>query len=190
MTPHICIIKNDIPIGSAAFQFLLQFVAPEKAERILRQKVKQNADNMLVGAVLAQYMLLKTFHIPFSAQYISCGPHGKPYLRDHPDAHFNISHSGRFVACAVSHRPIGVDIQQIRPYRSNMVKRVCTPEELLRIEASPDPSAEFTKLWTQKEAYLKMLGTGFSQGIQSLEIPLSKIHTFPYQDTFVSILEE
>lgn len=74
----------------------------------MRQRVKQNADNMLVEVVLAKYLKLKYLQIPFSKHHISYGCYGKPYLRDYPNAQFNISHSGQFVACAVSDRPIGV----------------------------------------------------------------------------------
>lgn len=168
MTPVVYAIRISQPIDTAPFQFLIRFAPKEKRERILRQRVKQNADNMLVGTVLAKYMLLKYFQIPFSKQHISYGRYGKPYLRDYPNVYFNISHSGQFVACAVSDRPIGVDIQEIVPYHRNVAKCVFNLEELSQIESSPDRSAEFTKLWTQKEAYLKMLGIGFSGSLYKI----------------------
>lgn len=188
MTPVVYVIRNDQPVDMVTFQYLMRFVPEEKKERILRQRVKQNADNMLVGAVLTKYMLLKYFKIPFSKQYISYGRYGKPYLRDYPNAYFNISHSGQFVACAVSDCPIGVDIQEIVPYRRDIAKRVFNSDELLQIESSPDPSAEFTRLWTQKEAYLKMLGTGISNSLGSKALPRrSNAQTTRYMDTFISI---
>lgn len=188
MTPAVYVIRIRQPIDMATFQYLMQFVPEEKRERILRQRVKQNADNMLVGAVLAKYMLLKYFQIPFSKQHISYGRCGKPYLRDYPNAHFNISHSGQFVACAVCDRPIGVDIQEIVSYRRNVAKCVFSPEEFSQIESSLDRSAEFTKFWTQKEAYLKMLGIGFSDCLDKAVLPRqSKAQTERYMDTFISI---
>lgn len=190
MTPVVYIIRNSKPVDIATFRYLMQFVSEEKKERILRQKVKQNADNMLVGAVLAKYMLLKLFRIPFSTQHISYGRYGKPYLRDYPNAQFNISHSGQFVACAVSDCPIGVDIQEIVPYRRDVAKRVFNLEELSQIESSPDPSAEFTKFWTKIEAYLKMLGIGFSDSLNKTVVPYSStVHTTRYMNTFVSFCE-
>lgn len=188
MTPVVYVIRNGKPVDMVTFQYLMQFVPEEKKERILRQRVRQNADNMLVGAVLTKYMLLKYFKIPFSKQYISYGRYGKPYLRDYPNAYFNISHSGQFVACAVSDCPIGVDIQEIVPYRRDVAKRVFNPDELLQIESSPDPSAEFTRLWTQKEAYLKMVGIGFSDCLDETALSRqSKVQTIRYIDTFISI---
>lgn len=188
MTPAVYIIRNSKSVDIATFRYLMQFVSEEKRARILRQRVKQNADNMLVGAVLAKYMLLKYFGIPFSSQRISYGPYGKPYLRDYPNAQFNISHSGQFVACAVSDRPIGVDIQEVVPYCRDVANRVFSLEELSQVESSPDPSAEFTKIWTKKEAYLKMLGVGLSYSLDKIALPKqSRVQTARYMNAFISI---
>ena len=39
--------------------------------------------------------------------------YGKPYLSEHPDFYFNISHSGEYVLCAIDNNPIGVDIEEV-----------------------------------------------------------------------------
>lgn len=164
MTPEVLVIKVSSPIEAPTFNFLLCFAPPEKRERILRQRVKQNANNMAVGAALAKYMVYRTFHIPTEKQRIAYGSHGKPYLPDYPNVHFNISHSGQFVACAVCDRPVGLDIQKVRPYDPAVAHRVCSIAELAEIERSDDAALTFTKLWTQKEASLKMMGVGIAGG--------------------------
>ncbi len=168
MTPVVCLVKNKKPIDDFTFRLLLQFAPPKKQERILCQRVKQNADNMLVGAALARHMIWEIFQIPLFQQYIAYGLYGKPYLRDYPNVHFNISHSGQYVACAVANRPVGIDVQVIGAYWPDVAANVCSEEELVRIGASDDPAAEFTKLWTQKEAYLKMLGYGIAGGMREM----------------------
>jgi len=168
MTPVVCMVKNEKTIDGTTFRFLLQFAPQERQKRILCQRVKQNADNMLVGAALARHMIWKRFQIPLSQQHIAYGPYGKPYLRDYSNIHFNISHSGQYVACAVANRPVGIDVQVIEEYRPDVATKVCTGKELARIEASDDPDAEFTKLWTRKEAYLKMLGYGIAGGMRKM----------------------
>ena len=40
------------------------------------------------------------------------------------------------------------------------MERVCTTEELAAIHASEDHTMAFLRLWTRKEAVLKMRGTG------------------------------
>lgn len=188
MTPCVYIVKNDKPLDNAAFQFLLQFVPPEKLERILSQRVKQNADNMLVGSALMSHLLFKTFHIPFSKQRIVYGFYGKPHLRDYPDVHFSISHSGIYVACAVADRPVGVDVQMITEYKPNIADRVCSKAELAKIVASNDPAAEFTKIWTRKEAYAKWTGKGIGR-IMSETGQVDYVHltTYSLKGAFLSV---
>lgn len=174
-------------INENSFSFLLLFSPSEKQQRILRQRVKQNADNMLVGAALARLMLWKYFHVAPTAK-IAYGAYGKPYLPDYPHAHFNISHSGQYVACAVCERPVGLDIQVIKPYDPDVARLVCTAEELQQIETSADSSIEFTRIWTRKEAYLKMLGCGLIKKKKLLESPPpSKVQTVRYENAFLSI---
>lgn len=65
---------------------------------------------MLVGEILAKTAIKKTFGIDIAKQNFTYTGHGKPYLLNYPDVHFNISHSGEYVACAVADSPVGVDI--------------------------------------------------------------------------------
>jgi len=74
MNPNICIVKVEEAINERTFYFLMRFAPLEKQERILRQRVKQNADNMLVGAALARHMIWETFQIPLCQQHIAYGP--------------------------------------------------------------------------------------------------------------------
>lgn len=164
MTPEIYLVKVNSPIDKNTFQYLFEYVQATKQERILKQKIKQNADNMLIGEILAKTLIKRTFGIDIAKQKFAYLEQGKPYLLNSPDVHFNISHSGKYVVCAVSDKPVGVDIQKIGEYSSDVAKRGCNEKELEQIENSLDKASEFTKLWTQKEAVLKMYGTGIASG--------------------------
>lgn len=187
MIPIVCLIQNQAPINQAVFQFLLHFSPPEKQQRILRQHIKQNADNMAVGGALVRYMLWNEFRVPVDAQ-ISYGEFGKPYLLDYPRLYFNISHSGQFVACVVCSQPVGIDVQQITSYRPNLTERVCSNAELAQIKASTAPDEEFTKIWTKKEAFLKMCGRGLWCGLNTIDVSsYLRAWTGRYQDAFISV---
>ena len=189
MTPAVCLLQNKVPLNEEIFRFLLQFSTLERRQRILRQRNKQNADSMVIGGALLRYMLWNEFRVPMDVK-ISIGEFGKPYLPDYSSVHFIISHSGKFVACAVYNKQIGIDIQKITPYRSDIAFRTCSNSELLQIKSSYDKSTEFTKIWTVKEAYLKMLGLGIVQGLKTIEYPpYLHVNTTKYQDIFVSIVE-
>ncbi len=73
---------------------------------------------------------------------------GKPYFPDRPDICFNLSHSHGAVACAVHDRPVGVDIEKLRP----------APK---RLAAGLDDRAFFRR-WTAMEATVKRDGKGIA----------------------------
>jgi len=95
------------------------------------------------------------------------GPYGKPFLVNYPDVHFNISHCHKAIFCAVGDTPIGVDIEEIQ-YDKALAKQIFSDTEIIRINGSDNPSVEFTKLWTMKESYLKLIGSGLTDDLKSV----------------------
>lgn len=90
------------------------------------------------------------------------GPHGKPRLADLPGLHFNLSHAGPWLLCAVHDRPVGIDVEEERLLGPLPADQAMTPEEL-RHHAALAPAearAYFFRVWTLKESLLKALGTG------------------------------
>ena len=84
--------------------------------------------------------------------------HGAPRLEHGPC--FSISHCKHGIAVAVSEKPIGIDIEHIRTTKPELVERTMNEQEQNEIWAAASPDVAFTRLWTQKEAVLKMQGTG------------------------------
>lgn len=159
---NVYVIKVDSPLENETFSYLNKHISKDKAERILRQKVKQNSDCMLIGEILAMYAIKADFGVPFKKQRFRLGEFGKPYLFGFDNIHFNVSHSEEYVVCAVGDTPVGIDVQKMAPYNCDIAKRAFTSEEINQIEKSENKSREFTKQWTHKEAYLKMIGVGFA----------------------------
>ena len=190
MTPEIYLVKVDSPIDGSIFQYLLKFVQPKKKERILKQRIKQNADNMLIGEILTKAAIKKTFGIDIAKQEFAYTEYGKPYLPYLSDIHFNISHSEEYVVCAVSDKSVGVDIQKISEYNPIVAEKVCTQQELKQIENSADKSSEFIKLWTQKEAVLKMYGTGIASGDIKNCLDNHNVKSERIEDYWLSICED
>lgn len=81
---------------------------------------------------------------------------GKPFFPDLPQLHFNLSHSGPLVLCALSDEgEVGVDIELIKPRRPRLPRYVMSDDEFSAFDGSWE---EFTRIWTLKEAYTKYLG--------------------------------
>ena len=87
--------------------------------------------------------------------------HGAPFLPSHPGIYISISHCSGAVAVAVSNDVVvGIDIERRRKVSEGLMERVCTPQELESIHSSADPTMQFLRFWTCKEAVLKMRRTG------------------------------
>ena len=84
--------------------------------------------------------------------------YGAPYIEGGP--HFSISHCKRGIAVAASENPIGIDIEAIRTFSPDLMRKTMNEDEQLRITSSAIPEVEFIRFWTQKEALLKLQGTG------------------------------
>ncbi|NUW36311.1 4'-phosphopantetheinyl transferase superfamily protein [Nonomuraea sp. SMC257] len=87
---------------------------------------------------------------------------GRPCLRAGPD--FNLSHSGdrALIAVAASGTRVGVDVERIRADLDHLelARRMYQPEEAARVRERG--LAEYFRLWTAKEAYVKATGAGLA----------------------------
>lgn len=98
----------------------------------------------------------------------SYNKHNKPYLKNYPEWYFNISHSKTAVCCVLSHKEIGIDIEEVKDYKENLAAYICNDEELKSLYESEDKTDDFYKLWTQKEAVFKMIGSGITNDIKDI----------------------
>ena len=94
--------------------------------------------------------------------------HGKPAIVGHPDIFFNLSHCKEAVACVISNHPVGIDVESMREYRESLIRYTMNDYEIREIESSDDPATTFIRLWTMKEATIKMMGVGISDGMKSV----------------------
>lgn len=94
--------------------------------------------------------------------------HGKPSIVGHPEIFFNLSHCKEAVVCVVSDQPVGVDVESIREYRESLVRYTMNDEEIAQIISAENPAVAFTRLWTMKEATIKLTGKGISDGMKTL----------------------
>ena len=101
---------------------------------------------------------------------LHCLSNGKPELAIAQNLHFNLSHSGTLAVCAVSDQSVGVDVEVIQRADPGVVAMCFQPSEQAWLNRSDDPCRAFTRLWTRKESYLKLLGTGLSHPLDSFAV--------------------
>ena len=101
---------------------------------------------------------------------------GKPHLESHPTVHFNLSHCRKAVACAISRRPVGIDIETLGRYRKSLAEYTMNEDEMREILSANDTCHDgfserdiiFTTLWTRKEAFAKLTGEGISTHVRDM----------------------
>lgn len=97
--------------------------------------------------------------------------YGKAYISNYENIYFNLSHSGKMVACAISDSEVGVDVEYNDPAIDlDIAKHYFYNSEYESIMKSGNPQNEFFKYWVLKESYMKYTGLGFHLDLDSFEI--------------------
>lgn len=88
----------------------------------------------------------------------------KPVIKDSPYLHFNISHSQKCIAFAISDSSVGIDVEYINEnFEFHAIAQTCfTITEMLSLNENCNPAYQFFKIWTRKEALLKADGKGLN----------------------------
>ena len=142
-------------IGQKGGEGLSQY----RQEKLARTR-NPKAYALSLGAELLLLAALQELGGPMPPLEITCGEAGKPVLAGGPA--FSLSHSGERVLCALSDEAVGADLQQLRPYNPALVRRFFTAEEGAWLKAQRERDLAFSLLWSLKESYVKLLGSGIA----------------------------
>ena len=161
-------------------------------------RFQADKDLCIVSDMLLRQVLSEKTGIDPKALIFGLSENGKPYLES-PDCHFNISHSGDMVALAVnSEHPVGIDIEKIKPVSARIAKRVFSEEDsrfVFESSVIPDGQLEdreallrFFKVWTYKEAFVKMTGEGISDNIKNYSYDENNCITEIYDEYVLTVI--
>ncbi len=148
---------------------LLDFVTDEEKQRAETMSSVRRKNEWLASRALLRACLL---------HYTDCAPQalqfekteaGKPVLADPiSNCAFNLSHSSRWIACAVVRAQcvgIDVDCDTRRNRTDDIAKQYFHPTEqevLQNLSDEAQRKQQFFRYWTLKEAYIKACGTTIS----------------------------
>lgn len=154
------------------FQEKFKLLSPYRQQKLAC--LKQEKDRMRsLGAGIALNHALAAYGLEEGSVMYEIGEWGKPSLKNHPDIHFSLSHSGDYAICSIGNRPVGNDIERIKAGRLKVADRFFTPEELKFMYAAQE-EAEIVQrmfcIWTMKESFLKVTGRGISFPLNSFSI--------------------
>lgn len=162
-------------------------LSSQRREQALRFKYEMGQRTCAAAYLLLCEALRKEYDI-HELPVFGYGEHGKPYIIGHEDIHFNLSHCHQAAICYVSDYPVGVDVETVRPFKRDLATYTMNDSELQQIYAADNPALEFIRLWTMKEALLKLTGEGINNHLKDVlnrhdvtwETTVSPDHTYAY----------
>ena len=131
-------------------------------KRYKKAEALSNHDDFL-RSIGASYLLTQAFS-KIEEDEIMYNEHGKPYC---VDRYFSIAHEGGYAVLAVADSPVGVDICAQNRNNAEVGMKVFTQDEQFLCSKF---TGMFAKLWSQKEAVVKLIGEGLSRDLKSFSV--------------------
>ena len=147
MAVNLWAARMERPLEPGEVQRLLPLLPPERRERLLRLPSEKRREPLCAWLLLrmAQRETLEWTELPS----VALTDRGKPFFPDHPQVQFNLSHTEGAVLAGLSDRPMGVDIERIRPASSRLMEQM-----------GSDTEKAFFAAWVRREARTKCSGWG------------------------------
>ena len=161
----LVLVSEDI--WSFDLKAALEDVSEQRREQVLKFKHEQGQRLCVLAYQLLKRGLREEYGITENPVF-EYNAHGKPSIIGHPEICFNLSHCKEAAVCAISSRPVGVDVESIREYKESLVRYTMNDLEISLIESDPSPDVTFIRLWTMKEATLKLSGRGISNDMKEV----------------------
>ena len=114
---------------------------------------------------------------------------GKPYFPG-SDWHFSISHTPRRAFCALSHREIGIDAEELdRNVNLALAEKILSPNETAQFDAAPDKRRALLTFWVLKEAQVKRTGEGLRGYPNGTDFSLNDPRVTEMDGCLVAVIE-
>jgi 4'-phosphopantetheinyl transferase len=160
---------------------LLQLTAgfgPRERQRAASFATEEWRDRWSAARGTLREVLGRALDVAPGAVALRYRPHGKPELDPACAPHagelrFNLSHSGGRALIALARVEVGADVEHLKKRRTDDIARrffAAGEQQSLFALAPAEREQAFFRLWTCKEAFLKVTGEGLSRSTRSYEI--------------------
>lgn len=185
------IILDDM-IEIAQYEGLIKVLPEEKQNQIRKFHFDIDKKLSLLSDMFVRYLACSLMHVKNSDLIFKKNKYGKPYIEGTMDFHYNISHTRNAIAVGISRKPIGIDVEKIKDYESEISKQFFSKNELQYIMYKEENiSRRFYEIWTKKEAYIKWVGKGLYIPLATFDVLSKKldckIDTILTDDYLVSV---
>lgn len=156
-------------IGGVTFaeaQGYVKFLTAYRQGKIDKKRFDEDKLLSLAAGLLTSLEISRRTGIRRDRIRFTHGSFGKPYIIG-SDLQFSISHTCGAVCAAFSDEgEIGADIEKrSRRVSERLYSRVLNESEKLLVRSEED----FLRIWVQKEAFLKRLGTGIASDLRGAD---------------------
>jgi 4'-phosphopantetheinyl transferase len=172
---HVWRTDLDEPVETV--RRLERLLSPDERQRAGRFLCTRDSCRFVVARSFLREVLGTYLNIDAGEVQFAAGPHGKPSLRIEPgmkSVHFNLSHSDSIALLAISHQPVGIDIERVRhnPEHQSIAHQFFSPAEVCEYYTyqEADRPRAFARFWTRKEAYIKATGQGLTIPLHSFTV--------------------
>lgn len=151
----------SISLWAARLERPLTEAEAQAAQALLPSPRRERVPRVRQDEPLCAYLLLRR---ALEERYgwrdlpdIALAPGGKPCFPDHPEVQFNLSHTAGAVLAGLSDRPVGVDIERVRPVSRRVMARL----------SLAGAEEDFFRQWVRREARSKWSGEGVAAMLRS-----------------------
>ena len=146
----------------------LPYVSALRRDRIAKKRGSEDKLLSLTAGLLLSLEISSRTGIPRDKIRYTHGSYGKPYLEG-GELYFSLSHTAGAVCAAFSDEENGVDIERRNRHVSERIRsRILSGNEKPLVRTGED----LLRIWVQKEAFLKRLGTGIADDLRGADTTL------------------
>lgn len=144
----------------------------ERISKIDKYYFTKDKIRSLLAEALVRFSLCNQYDLKNIEIQFHYSKYGKPSLISEKNIHFNLSHAGEWVVCAIGDTPVGVDVEVIRDSQMPSAHQCFSDHEIQVLYHIPEENqAElFYKIWTLKESFVKYNGKGLNDPFEKFSI--------------------
>ncbi|MFL5309383.1 MAG: 4'-phosphopantetheinyl transferase family protein [Myxococcales bacterium] len=170
----------DVAVAPDRLRELTAGFTPRERQRAASFAIDEWRDRWSAARGTLREVLGRALGIAPEAVTLRYRRHGKPELDPTcapraSELRFNLSHSGERALIALARVEVGADLERLKKRRTDdIARRFFAAGEQQRLFALLPAEREqaFFRLWTCKEAFLKVTGEGLSRSTRSYEVEL------------------
>ncbi|MDB5677545.1 4'-phosphopantetheinyl transferase superfamily protein [Sphingomonas bacterium] len=174
----VALALSDLDVAPEALTACYTLLSPDERDRASRFRYARDRDRYIARrGQLRTLLAAEVDQAPFALRIVE-DSYGRPFLADHPDVHFNLSHSNGRALFAVAHGiRVGCDLAWRDPDLAcpRVAARLFAPAECVALDALPPEQwvAGFYNCWSRKEAFVKAIGLGLSYSLHAFTVSVA-----------------